>query len=66
LVLSLLDDDGDVVRPGEVVIVLVELGLVEQSCQAVLGVLNNASTSIGVAVRFGVARQTMHRLDKCC
>jgi hypothetical protein len=51
----------NVVRPGEVVIVLVELGLVEQRCQAVLEVLNNASTVTDVAVRFGVTRQTVHR-----
>ena len=47
--------------PGEVVIVLVELGLVEQRYQAVLEVLNNASTVTDVAVRFGVTRQTVHR-----
>ena len=51
----------NVVRPGEVVIVLVELGLVEQRYQAVLEVLNNASTVTDVAVRFGVTRQTVHR-----
>jgi hypothetical protein len=43
----------NVVGSGEVVIVLVELGLVEQRYQAVLEVLNNASTVIDVAVRFG-------------
>ena len=62
LVLSLLDDDvqrRQVV--GEVVIVLVELWLVEQRYQAVLEVLNNASTVTDVAVRFGVTRQTVHR-----
>jgi transposase InsO family protein len=41
--------------------VLVELGLVEQRYQAVLEVLNNASTVTDVAVRFGVTRQTVHR-----
>ncbi|MFV0306390.1 MAG: helix-turn-helix domain-containing protein [Desertimonas sp.] len=46
---------------GEVVIVLVELGLVEQRYQAVLEVLNQASTVTDVAVRFGVTRQTVHR-----
>ena len=47
--------------PGEVVIVLVELGLVEQRYQAVLEVLNNAATVTEVAVRFGVTRQSVHR-----
>jgi hypothetical protein len=51
----------NVVWPGEVVIVLVELGLVELRYQAVLEVLNNASTVTDVAVRFGVTRQTVHR-----
>jgi transposase InsO family protein len=41
--------------------VLVELGLVELRYQAVLEVLNNASTVTDVAVRFGVTRQTVHR-----
>ena len=36
---------------GEVVIVLVELGLVEQRYQAVLDVLNNASTVTEVFLR---------------
>ncbi len=40
---------------------LVELGLVEQRYQAVLEVLNNASTVTDVAVRFEVTRQTVHR-----
>lgn len=40
---------------------LVELGLVEQRYQAVLEVLNDASTVIDVAIRFGVTRQTVHR-----
>jgi len=40
---------------------LVELGLVEQRCQAVLGVLNDGATVTGVARRYGVARQTVHR-----
>ena len=51
----------NVVRPGEVVIVLVELGLVEQRYQAVLEVLQQASSVTDVAVRFGVTRQTVHR-----
>jgi transposase-like protein len=50
-----------VVESGEVVIVLVELGLVEQRDQAVLEVLNDASTVTDAAVRFGVTRQTVHR-----
>ena len=50
-----------VVESGKVDIVLVELGLVEQRDQAVLEVLNDASTVNDVAVRFGVARQTVHR-----
>ncbi|TVR20724.1 MAG: helix-turn-helix domain-containing protein [Ilumatobacter sp.] len=50
----------NVVGSGEVVIVLVELGLVEQRYQAVLEVLNDASTVTDVAVRFGVTRQTVH------
>ncbi len=40
---------------------LVELGLVEQRYQAVLEVLNDASTVTDVAVRLGVTRQTVHR-----
>ena len=40
---------------------LVELGLVEQRYQAVLEVLNNASTVSDVAISFGVTRQTVHR-----
>ncbi len=40
---------------------LVELGLVEQRYQAVLEVLNDASSVTEVAVRFGVTRQTVHR-----
>ena len=59
--LSLFDDDVNVVDPGEVVIVLVELGLVEQRYQAVLEVLNDASTVTRGPVRFGVTRQTVHR-----
>jgi transposase InsO family protein len=43
----------------EAVIVLVELGLVEQRSQAVLEVLEGASVT-GVARRWGVARQTVH------
>ena len=60
--LSLFDDDDQSSPvPGEVVIVLVELGLVEQRYQAVLEVLNNASTVSDVAISFGVTRQTVHR-----
>ena len=40
---------------------LVELGLVEQRYQAVLEVINQASSVTDVAVRFGVTRQTVHR-----
>jgi transposase InsO family protein len=43
----------------EAVIVLVELGLVEQRYQAVLGVLEGASVT-DVARRYGVVRQTVH------
>jgi transposase len=43
------------------VVVLVELGLVEQRYQAVLEVINLTSTVTDVAVRFGVTRQTVHR-----
>ncbi len=50
-----------VVWSGEVVIVLVELGLVEQRYQAVLEVVNQGATVTEVAVRFGVTRQTVHR-----
>ena len=39
---------------------LVELGLVEQRCQAVLEVLNDGASVTDVARRFGVARQTVH------
>ena len=39
---------------------LVELGLVEQRYQAVLGVLNDGATVTDVARRYGVARQTVH------
>jgi transposase InsO family protein len=46
---------------GEVVIVLVELGLVEQRYQAVLEVVNQGVTVSEVARRFGVTRQTVHR-----
>lgn len=59
--LSLFDDGVQRRRVREVVIVLVELGLVEQRYQAVLEVLNQASTATDVAVRFGVTRQTVHR-----
>jgi transposase InsO family protein len=43
----------------EAVIVLVELGVVEQRYQAVLEVLEGASVT-DVALRWGVARQTVH------
>jgi len=46
---------------GEVAVVLVELGLVEQRYRAVLEVIDEASTVTGVALRFGVTRQTVHR-----
>ena len=46
---------------GEVVIVLVELGLVELRYQAVLEVVNQGARVTDVAVRFGVTRQTVHR-----
>ncbi len=39
---------------------LVELGLVEQRCRAVLEVLNDGATVTDVACRNGVARQTVH------
>ena len=47
-------------EPKEAVIVLVELGLVEQRYQAVLEVLNEGATVTDVARRYGVARQTLH------
>ena len=40
-------------------VVLVELNVVEQRCQAVLDVLAGSSVT-EVARRFGVARQTVH------
>ena len=43
------------------VIVLVELGLVEQRYAAVLAVINDAESVTDVAFRFGVTRQTVHR-----
>ncbi|HEX4982611.1 MAG TPA: IS481 family transposase [Ilumatobacteraceae bacterium] len=43
-----------------VVLVLVELGVVEQRYQAVLEVLNDGATVTDVARRFGVSRQTVH------
>jgi transposase InsO family protein len=43
------------------VVVLVELGLVEQRYQAVLEVVNQGVTVSEVARRFGVTRQTVHR-----
>jgi transposase-like protein len=46
---------------GEVVIVLVELGLVEQRYQAVLEVVNQGVSVTEVAVTFRVTRQTVHR-----
>ena len=51
----------NVVDPGEVVIVLLELALVERRYQAVLEVLQQGVTVTEVAVRFGVTRQTVHR-----
>jgi transposase InsO family protein len=45
---------------GEAVVVLVELGLVEQRYRAVLEVLDDGATVTDVARRFGVARQTVH------
>jgi transposase InsO family protein len=39
---------------------LVELGLVEQRCRAVLEVLRDGATVTDVARRYGVARQTVH------
>jgi transposase InsO family protein len=44
----------------EAVIVLVELGLVEQRYQAVLEVLGDGASVTDVARRWGVARQTVH------
>jgi transposase InsO family protein len=44
----------------EAVVVLVELGLVEQRYRAVLEVLNDGATVTDVARRYGVARQTVH------
>jgi transposase InsO family protein len=46
--------------PEEAAVVLVELNLVEQRYQAVLGVLNDGATVTDVARRHGVARQTVH------
>jgi transposase len=46
--------------PEEAVVVLVELGLVEQRFRAVLEVLNDGATVTDVARRYGVARQTVH------
>jgi transposase InsO family protein len=46
--------------PEEAVVVLVELGLVEQRYQAVLEVLNDGASVTDVARRNGVARQTVH------
>ena len=40
---------------------LVELGLVEQRHAAVLEVLRDGASVSDVALRFGVARQTVHR-----
>jgi DNA invertase Pin-like site-specific DNA recombinase len=48
--------------PGEEVgIVLVELGVVEQRYEAVKEVLADGLSVTEVAVRYGVARQTVHR-----
>ncbi len=46
---------------GEVVVMLVELGLVELRYQAVLEVVSQGASVTDVAVRFGVTRQTVHR-----
>jgi transposase InsO family protein len=46
---------------GRSVVVLVELGLVEQRYQAVLEVVSQGVTVTEVARRFGVTRQTVHR-----
>jgi transposase-like protein len=43
------------------VVVLVELGLVEQRYKAVLEVLDGALSVTDVARRYGVGRQTVHR-----
>jgi transposase InsO family protein len=43
------------------VVVLVELGLVEQRLSAVLEVVNDGVSVTEVAERFGVSRQTVHR-----
>ena len=43
------------------VVVLVELGVVEQRYAAVLEVIRDGSTVTEVAGRFGVTRQTVHR-----
>jgi len=43
------------------VVVLMELGLVEQRYAAVLAVINEAESVTDVAFRFGVTRQTVHR-----
>jgi transposase-like protein len=43
------------------VVVLVELGLVEQRYAAVCEVINDGETVTAVARRFGVTRQTVHR-----
>ena len=50
-----------VVWLGEVVIVLAELGVVEQRYQAVLEVVNQGVSVSEVAGRFGVTRQSVHR-----
>lgn len=44
----------------EGVVVLVELGVVEQRLQAVLEVINDGATVTDVARRHGVSRQTVH------
>ena len=46
---------------GRSVVVLVELGVVEQRYQAVLEVVNQGVSVTEVAVTFGVTRQTVHR-----
>jgi transposase-like protein len=45
---------------GEVVSMLVELGLVEQRYRAVQEVLVEGATVTEVAARYGVVRQTVH------
>jgi transposase-like protein len=44
-----------------VIVVLVELGVVEQRLSAVLEVLNDGVSVTEVAERFGATRQSVHR-----